>query len=173
MAPIGKRVLLGKVAATHGVRGQLRVVPYSGDPGTILSLASVILTGAKGETDVFRVAHAAVHGKRVLLSFNGFDTINQVQHLVGRELYVEREQLPELPPGEFYWFDLLGLRVVSAEDGLLGTLDDIIATGSNDVYVVRGEGKEYLIPALEDVVLQVSLDDGVMTVSLPEGLSDL
>ena len=173
MALRGTRVLLGKVAATHGIKGQLRIAPYSGDPGTILSLASVILTGTKGETDVFRVAQATVHGKKVLLSLTGFDNINQVQYLVGRELYAEREQLPELPEGEYYWFDLLGLKVMSVEEGFLGTLDDIIATGSNDVYVVRGEEKEYLVPALEDVVLQVNLDDGTMTVSLPEGLSDL
>lgn len=169
----GKQVLLGKISATHGIKGQLRIVSYSGEPGTIVSLATVLLKSPKGEMEAFAVAASAVHGKRVLLSLKGFDNINQVLPLVGRELYARREQLPELPPGEYYWCDLLGLAVRTLEGVTLGTIADIIATGSNDVYVVREGEKEYLIPALEDVVLRVDLDEGIMTVSPPEGLLDL
>ena len=74
---------------------------------------------------------------------------------------------------EYYWRDLVGLRVVTDQGEMLGTLTEIIATGSNDVYVVQGREREYLIPALEEVVLEVNLDDGVMKVSPPEGLFDL
>ncbi len=169
----GKQVLLGKVVATHGIKGQLRVVPFSGEPDTIVSLTTVILKGPKGETGDFAVAAAAVHGRKVLLTLKGFDNINQVLPLVGREIYARREQLPELSPGEYYWCDLLGLAVMTLEGATLGTIADIIPTGSNDVYVVRDGKKEYLIPALEDVVLRVDLDGGVVTVSPPEGLFDL
>jgi 16S rRNA processing protein RimM len=119
------------------------------------------------------VAHAAVHGKKVLITLKEFDNINQVLPLVGREVYALREQLPELSPDEYYWCDLLGLRVVTVGGEALGTLRDIIATGSNDVYVVSEGTREYLIPALEDVVVNIDLDAGVMTVSPPEGLLDL
>jgi 16S rRNA processing protein RimM len=81
--------------------------------------------------------------------------------------------LPELAEGEFYWCDLLGLKVVTDLGEFLGTLTDIIATGSNDVYVVKNDSREYLIPALADVVLEVDLDEGKMVVSPPEGLLDL
>ena len=168
-----QQVLLGKVVATHGIRGQLRVVPYSGEPDTIASLKSVILKGPKGEEETFTVVTAAAHGRKLLLSLRDFDSINQVQHLVGRELYAGRDQLPELEPGEYYWCDLIGLSVVTDQGENLGTLAEIIATGSNDVYVVRDGEREYLIPAVEDVVLQVNLDGQVMTVSPPEGLLDL
>ncbi|HTG83129.1 MAG TPA: ribosome maturation factor RimM [Geobacteraceae bacterium] len=166
-------VLLGKVVATHGVRGQLRVFLFSGDLSSIAGLDSVILKAPNGEMETFEVAATAHHGKKFLLTLKKYDNVNQVLHLVGRELYVEQEQLPDLPEGEYYWRDLVGLRVVTEQGEVLGTLTEIIATGSNDVYVVQGKEREYLIPALEEVVLEVNLDDGVMTVSPPEGLFDL
>ncbi len=168
-----QQVLLGKVVAPHGIKGQLRVVPYSGEPDTIVSLKSVVLKGPKGEEETFVVTAAAAHGRKLLLSLRDFVSINQVQHLVGRELYARRDQLPEPEPGEYYWCDLVGLKVVTDRGESLGTLEEIIATGSNDVYVVRDGEREYLIPAVEDVVLQVDLDGRVMTVSPPEGLLDL
>ncbi len=168
-----KPVLLGKVIATHGIRGQLRVIPFSGETSTIASLRSVLLKGPGSAMESFEVAHAVTHGKKVLIALKEFDNINQVLQLVGREVYALREQLPELSPDEYYWCDLLGLRVVTVDGEVLGALAEIIATGSNDVYVVREGTREYLIPALEDVVIDIDLDAGVMTVSPPEGLLDL
>jgi len=166
-------VLLGKVIATHGLRGQLRVVLFSGDFSSVAGLDSVILKGTTSGMEAFAVAAIARHGKKVLITLKDFDSINQVLSLVGRELYVRREQLPVLSEGEYYWCDLLGLKVVTDQGENLGILADIIATGSNDVYVVKSGEKEYLIPALEDVVREVNLDDGVMKVSPLEGLFDL
>lgn len=166
-------VLLGKVMATHGVRGQLRIYLFSGEFSSIASLDRVIIKGPGREMVTFDVAATAQHGKKFLLTLKNYDNVNQVLHLVGRELYIKREQLPELPKGEYYWRDLVGLRVVTDGGEELGTLTDIIATGSNDVYVVTGSEREYLIPALEDVVLEINLDDGVMKVSPLEGLLDL
>ena len=166
-------VLLGKIIATHGVRGQLRVFLFSGEFSSIDGLDTVMLKAPHGGMETFEVAAAARHGKKVLLTLKNYDNVNQVLHLVGRELYVERDQLPELPEGEYYWRDLVGLRVVTDQGEMLGTLTEIIATGSNDVYVVQGREREYLIPALEGVVLEVNLDDGIMKVSPPEGLFDL
>ena len=166
-------VLLGKIVATHGIKGQLRVAVYSGEFETILSLASLMLKGPDGRMETFQVAAAAVHGKKLILSLEEYDNINQSLPLVGHEVFVERDQLPVLSEGEFYWSDLLGLRVETDHGEVLGELVDIIATGSNDVYVVKDGKREYLIPALEDIVLDVNLDAGIMKVSPPEGLLDL
>ena len=166
-------ILLGKVVATHGIKGQLRIASYSGELENILALRSLMLKGPNGEMETFEVAASAIHGKKVLISLKKYSTINEVLHLVGRELYIRREQLPELSEGEYYWCELLGLKVVTSQGEPLGELTEIIPTGSNDVYVVTSGGKEYLIPALEDVILDINLDDGVMTVSPPEGLLDL
>jgi len=163
-------ILIGKIAATHGIKGQLRVIPYSGDPESILALKAFLVESPKGGMERFELEQATPHGKKVLVTLKTFHSINQVQYLVGRELYVRREELPELPGDEYYWFDLIGLKVTTAEGFALGTLEEIFATGSNDVYVVKGDHGETMVPALEDVVLSVDLERGLMTVALPEGL---
>ena len=166
-------VLIGKIQATHGIKGQLRVVPFSGDAGNFLALRSVMIKSPAGSLETFAVTAAVAHGKRVLLTLEAFNSINQVLYLVGRELYVVRGQLSELPDDEYYWSDLLGMEVVTDLGESLGKLVNIIVTGSNDVYVVQGEGREVLVPALDDVVLDVDISKNKMTVSLPEGLLDL
>jgi 16S rRNA processing protein RimM len=166
-------VLLGKIMAPHGVKGQLRVFLFSGEYESIAGLDSIMLHASDRQMETFEVAATAHHGKKFLLTLKGFDSVNQVAPLVGREIYVRQEQLPELPEGEYYWRDLIGLRVVTDEDETLGTLTEIFATGSNDVYVVQGKDREYLIPALEDVVREINLAGGFMKVSPPLGLLDL
>ena len=166
-------ILLGKIVATHGIRGQLRVVPYSGLFDTFLAVKDVTLKDASGRMLVQEIAAAAVHGKKLLLAFKGYADINQVQHLVGCELYVGRDQLPKPDDDEYYWYDLIGLTVVSADGQQLGILESIIETGSNDVYVVKSSTREYLVPALAEVVTSIDLDKKVMTVAPFEGLFDL
>ena len=166
-------VLIGKVQATQGIRGQLRVIPFAGDASSISRLEWVALKSPNGAMERFPVVSAKAHGKRVILTLKPFDNINQVLHLVGREIYAERAALPALPDDEYYWSDLIGLQVVTEEGEALGELVEIIETGSNDVYAVKKDGRELLIPALDDVVLAIDLAAGSMTVSLPEGLLDL
>lgn len=173
MSGSDKTVLIGKIQATQGIKGQLRVIPFAGDASSISQLDSVMIKSPAGVLERFSVVSAKAHGKRVILTLKPFDNINQVLHLVGRELYADRGSLPELPSDEYYWSDLLGLSVATADGEALGELVDIIETGSNDVYVVKLDGREVLIPALDDVVLAVDLDARTMTVSLPEGLLDL
>lgn len=121
----------------------------------------------------FEVAEAVRHGKKFLLALKMFNTMDEVLPFVGRELYVTQDQLPDLPAGEYYWRDLVGLQVVTVAGEALGTVTGIIPTGSNDVYVVQGEVREYLIPALEEVVTEIDLDRRIMMVDPPEGLLDL
>jgi 16S rRNA processing protein RimM len=166
-------VLLGKIMAPHGVRGQLRVFLFSGEYASIDGLKTVMLQAPNRTRETFEVSGTAHHGKKFLLDLKNFDNVNQVLHLVGRELYVNADQLPALSEGEYYWRDLIGLQVVTDKGETLGTINDIIATGSNDVYVVQEGDREYLIPALEDVVREINLVDRVMKVSPPEGLLDL
>ena len=173
MSSSEKMVLIGKIQATQGIRGQLRVIPFAGDASSISALDFVSLKAPSGVLERFPVVSAKAHGKRVILTLKPFDNINQVLHLVGREIYADRGALPDLPSDEYYWSDLLGLQVVTEQGEALGELVDIIETGSNDVYVVNQDGREVLIPALDDVVLAVDLAANRMTVSLPEGLLDL
>lgn len=172
MSGSNETILIGKVSATHGVRGQLRITSFSGEIDSFIALRSVLLKKPGGGMEPFAVAGVKAHGKKVLLSLKDYTNINEVLQLVGREVYVLRDQLPVLSDDEFYWCDLLGLQVITEDGEILGELVDIISTGSNDVYVVQGQ-REILIPALDDIVLDVDRSAGRMTVSLPEGLLDL
>lgn len=165
-------ILMGKIAATHGIKGQLRVVPYSGMADNLLLCQSLFVRDAKGGIAQYEVTAATVHGKKLLITLQGFSGINQVLHFVGSEVLLYKEQLSEPEEGEYYWNDLIGMKVVTTDGVALGTLDSIIETGSNDVYVAVSNGREYLIPALTDTV-SIDVDAKVMTVTPFEGLFDL
>ena len=164
---------VGKIAGTHGIRGELRVTAYAGEATALLVVRSVRAQAADGSVETLRISRARFSGKKLLLACAGLTDINQVQHLVGRELLVSREQLPAPDDDEYYWQDLIGLRVLTSDGRELGRLCDIMETGSNDVYVVRENDREYLIPALADVVVQIDLKNGCMTIDPLEGLLDL
>ena len=166
-------VVLGRVSGTHGIRGELKVQSFSDDAATLQQADTVLLRIPGAAVEPFAVAGVRSSGKKILLSLKGFDSINRVQHLLGREVCVQRDQLPSLDEGEYYWHDLFGMSVVTTAGEPLGVVKDIFATGSNDVYVVRQGRREYMIPALEDVIVKIDLVQRVMTISPFDGLLDL
>jgi 16S rRNA processing protein RimM len=166
-------ILLGRIAGTHGLRGQVRVLPYSGESDGIRAVQSLYVKKEKGAWDAYPVVGVAGQGKKLLVQLEPFNTIDQVLPLVGCDVYGRRDEMPQLEDGEYYWQDLMGLLVVTDGGESLGTLADIFSTGSNDVYVVQGGSKEYLIPAIADVVVKVDLVGRIMTICPLEGLLDL
>jgi 16S rRNA processing protein RimM len=165
-------ILMGKIAATHGIKGQLRIVPYSGSADNLLLCKSLFVRDAKGRLEQFEVTSAAIHGKKILVTLQGYAGINQVLHFVGSEVLLYTAQLSTPDEGEYYWNDLIGMKVVTTDGVDLGRLDSIIETGSNDVYVAVANGREYLIPALTDTV-SIDVEAKLMTVTPFEGLFDL
>lgn len=166
-------ILIGKITGTHGIRGQVRVIPYSGDAASILSLSAFLVRMRNGEYSSLGINGAVEHKKKVLVTVAGIHDVNAALALVGCEVFVQRDQLPDLPDGEYYWQDLFGLAVLDEQGRSIGELTDILATGANDVYVVKNGEKEYLIPAISDVVLTIDLTMRTMTVRPMEGLLDL
>ena len=159
-------VEVGRITGAHGLSGQVRVtvwsdVPHRFDPGQ-----DVYVEGRR-----YRIAAAVPYRQgQLLLSFEGVNNPNRAARLSGRNITVPASESPELPEGEYFHYQLLGLRALTTEGELLGEITEILETGSNDVYVVKGSGGEVLIPALTGVIAEVKLDEGVMLVSLPDGL---
>lgn len=166
-------ILLGKVSGTHGIKGELKISCYSGEYDTLLKLRTLLLRGSEGDLVNFEMDSARIHSGKAIVKLKGFATINDVSHLTGREVVIVRSQLPATDEGEYYWHDLIGLRVLVSDGTELGTLAEIFSTGSNDVYVIKGADREYLIPAIEDVIQEIDLTAGTMTVTPLEGLLDL
>lgn len=158
----------GRVVRPHGVRGDLLVVSVSTlirslQPGSLVFL---------GPERVSRSVHSCrLHGARWLLKVEGCSDRVEAERWRGADVAVRVDDLPPLPPGEYFYWQILGLQVVTDQGQDLGKIEDILETGANDVYVVRSAAfGEILLPAIESVVLGVALDAGQMTVHLIPGL---
>jgi len=157
------RVVLGRITGVYGVRGWVRVFSYTSPLGNILDYETWWLGGPQG-WESQALLDGRLQGRGVVAQLAKVVDRDQAKGLIGRDIAVPRAELPTLPEGEYYWADLTGLRVVTADGGDLGLVDHLFETGSNDVLVVRGE-RERLIPFLRgDVVKVVDLSRGLMVV---------
>lgn len=156
-------VILGRVAGVYGVRGWIKVLSTTEPPEAILDYPAWQLH-CEGQWRSMRLTEGRRHGKGILAHLAGCDDRDLARALVGADIAVPRSEMPELGPNRFYWVDLEGLTVRTAEGIELGRVDHLIETGANDVLVVRGE-RERLIPYVwGQVVTAVDLEQGVMTV---------
>ena len=162
---------IGKITGTHGIRGTMRVFPTTEDPSRFERLKEIIVE-SRGKRETFHIQKVAFHKQFVLLTVKEITDINVAElYKNGRILIPDAMAIP-LGEDEYYNRDLYGLKVVTEEGEELGEITEIFPTGSNDVYVVKkdGKGKELLLPAIKDCIKNVDLENGVMTVKLLEGL---
>ena len=160
-----KMLCVGEVVNTHGVKGELKVIPLVDNPEDLLDYTYYFIDGKKYETESVRF-----HKNFALIKVRGIDDIDIAEKIKGKFLELPREDLKPLPDGMYYICDLIGLEVTDENIGKLGTINEVFNTGSNDVYVVNYMDKPLCIPDIEGVVKDVDLDNGTMTVSLPKGL---
>ena len=164
---------VGVITATHGIRGEVKVFPTTDDPERFLDLETVYLDTGR-EKKLLTISSVKFFKQFVILKFKDFDNINDVEPFRKKSLLVTREQAVPLEEDEYFIADLIGLRVITDEDKVLGELTDVLETGANDVYQVTDEnGKEILLPAIKDCILSVDLEKGEMKVHILEGLLDL
>ncbi|MGI6555462.1 MAG: ribosome maturation factor RimM [Bacillota bacterium] len=167
-----ERIKIAKVINTHGVRGEVKAIPLSDFPERFNSLRTVFLEKGNGYTE-YRVESIRWHKNELLIKFEGIENPEQAEMLKNKYLTVKVQDTVPLPEDSFYFFEIVDLDVVDVDGVKLGTVQDILQTGANDVYVVqRDKGKELLIPALKKVVKQVDLEKGIMVVDIPPGLLD-
>ena len=162
---------LGKIVNTHGIRGEVRMSPYNPESDTLRSDQMVTLRWPDRSLSAHLCA-VRPHKRFRLLTFEGYTSATAAEDLVGAEVWVDAAALPPVRPGEFYHHDLIGLRVETVEGELLGTVEGVLTTGSNDVCVVRGDGAEHLIPLIADVVRDIDLARGRMVIDPIPGLLD-
>lgn len=161
---------VGAVTSTHGLAGEVKVFPTTDDPKRFKKLKKVLLDTGKGMREL-EVVQVKFFKNLVILKFRGCDKIEDVMGFKGRELYVTRENAVKLKKNEYFVADLIGMKVFLEDGSYLGTLDDVLQTGANDVYEVHMEdGREVLIPAIRQCILDVDIEEEKMTVHLLEGL---
>lgn len=163
---------VGVISSTHGIRGEVKVYPTTDDPERFLELDEVILDTGR-EHKILEIEGVKFFKNQVILKFKGYDNINDIEKYLKKDLLVDREHAVELGENENFIADLIDMEVVTDEGKVLGTLADVIETGANDVYAVKTpEGKEILLPAIRDCILDVNVDEKRMTVHVMEGLLD-
>lgn len=164
---------VGIIAATHGIKGEVKVYPTTEEPMRFKKLKQAYIDTGE-EKLVFEIEQVRFFKKYVILKFKDINSINDIEKYKGRDLLIDREQAVPLEQDEFFISDLIGLRVVNEEGKILGVLKEVLPTGANDVYIVELENqKELLLPAIKQCILKTDLEQGQMIVHVMEGLMEL
>ena len=163
MSEAAQPVVLGRISGLFGVRGWVKVYSYTEPREAILDYDCWLLSGKDGWQEA-TVAEGQRHGKTVIVRIDGYDDRDKAAGLIGTEIGVSRDWMPETDDDQYYWSDIEGLNVVNRDGKALGKVDYLLETGANDVMVVKGE-QERLIPFVRDkVVLGVDLAKGEIRV---------
>jgi len=163
---------VGQIVNTFGINGLLKVMPYTDDIQRFEELEYVLIEKNK-KLLKYQIEEVKYQKQMVLLKLKGIDDINQAEEFKGCYLKINRKDAKELPKGTYFIADLIGLNVYTDDGKILGKIDDIFNYGSNDIYVVKDElGKQILLPAIKEVIIQIDLENEKMIVHLLKGLME-
>ena len=162
---------VGQIVGTHGIRGEMRVNPWADSP-EFLKQFKTLYYDNKGEKSV-KVLAARPHGNVVILKAEGIETVEAASALRNRVLYIRRSDA-KIDENSYFIEELIGCRVIDADDESIcyGTLSDISETGANDVWHIENDGKEYLIPAIPDVVINADVKNNTVVIRPLKGIFD-
>ncbi|THB74404.1 MAG: 16S rRNA processing protein RimM [Desulfobacteraceae bacterium] len=173
-------IAIGKVTGVHGLGGNLKVISFSDSLEPFQKGSRVALESPPEQRDQtwntdeseqwYHIQKASPYKKGILLVLEGVDNRNKAEALIKKEIFIKKDDLPELEEDTFYWQDLLGLEVIDRTRGSLGIIDHIFPTGANDVLVVKRGDVETLVPVIPAVILSVDIPNNQMEIDLPEGL---
>jgi 16S rRNA processing protein RimM len=160
-------LIIGRIVAPWGIRGEVKVEVVTDFPERFAPRKAVYINARQLEIESCRP-----HKQHLVVKLATIDSVEDAEKLRGQDLTIPRSELYHLPEGQYYAFQLIGLKVVTTEGKLLGHITEIMTTGSNDVYIVEGKKGEILIPAIEDVIKSIDLKSGEMVIEAIEGLLD-
>ena len=165
-------VPIGEIVTTHGIEGWLKLKPHN-PKTTTLSPSQVIFLEKGGDCVSHWIEAIRAHKKQFLLKLRGINGIDEAKSWVGFILSVAEEALQPLNPGEYYYYQVVGLDVYDVQGKWIGIVNRIWSKPGGDLYVVRGESKEYLIPAVKEMIEKIDLPGGKIIINPPPGLLDL
>jgi 16S rRNA processing protein RimM len=160
-------LIVGRILAPWGIRGELKVEVVTDFPERFAPKKVVYLNASQLE-----IESCHPHKQHLVVKLATIDSVEDAEKLRVQDLTLPRSELYHLPEGQYYAFQLIGLKVVTTEGKNLGKVTDIMTTPSNDVYIVEGKKGEILIPAIEDVVKSIDLKKGKIVIEAIEGLLD-
>ena len=166
-------VVIGRVNRAHGVHGEVRVQTYSDEVGSLSHYDKLYVQPRNGVRELFTVESHRPQGNFALLKFKGIHHREAARDLHGADILIERDWMPPLEPDEYYWSDLVGLKIVDIEGRDLGLVKQLISTGADDLLVFEKDFEEYYLPFCEEIIRSVDLEAGRISASPPAGLLEL
>ena len=161
---------IGRVVKPHGVKGKIKVEYFGEDLNRFSLYREVFIEDRMGKMETYEILETIPQPPRLILRLKGIERVEDAQILVGKEILIPKEALPDLPEDEYYWIEILGMVVETEEGKRIGKVKEILPTGANDVFVVEGKRGEIFLPATEQVIQSIDRKRGVMKVIRMEGL---
>ena len=163
-------IVIGKVVSTQGNKGEVNVLPLTDSINRFKKLDTVFLGNNHGKT-IIDIEKIRIQKDMVILKVKDIENIEEAKTIVGSFLEVERKNAVKLPKDTYFIFEIIGLEVYDENNLFLGRIENVISTGSNDVYIVKGKNKkELFIPAIREVVKDISLEKKRITINIVDGL---
>jgi 16S rRNA processing protein RimM len=163
---------IGRIVGRHGLAGRVKVLSYLDSQDMLNDLPEVFIGRRSQEAVPFSLEAVQPGRGFFLLKLGGIADRDAAAKLVRSSVWMPSEKMKKLPEGEYYWRDIIGLRVITEEGQSLGRVESVFPTGSNDVYVCRAAEKEILLPAIGEVIRKIDTDHGIMVVRLLKGLTE-
>lgn len=155
-----KKIIIGKIGAAHGVRGDMKVYPLTDFPDRFNTIKKAYV-----DDQLIEIVSTRYQNNFVVMKVKGINSREEVARFTNKLLKIDRSDVPPLAEGEYYSFDIIGLQVINQDDEILGEITEILKTGSNDVYITKAkDGRQILLPALKKVVTEINLEEGFMRV---------
>jgi len=163
-------IIIGKVVSTQGNKGEVNVLPFTDSIDRFNNLDNVFLRNKNSQT-ILNIEKIRIKKDTVILKIKDIESIEEAKMIVGSFLEIERKNAVKLPKDTYFIFEIIGLEVYTENDIFLGKIENVISTGSNDVYIVKGENKkELFVPAIREVVKNVNLEKKRITINMVDGL---
>lgn len=157
----------GKIVTTHGIRGEVKVQPWTDTPDVFCSIKKVY---TKDGSSFFEVSNAREHKNMMILKLKGVDTVEAAQKLINSVVYIDREDI-KLEPGAYFIQDVIGLEVFDIDNGrFYGKVTDVTSAGASDIFHIKKEDKTFLIPNIKTVVIKIDVEGGRIEIRPLEGL---
>lgn len=161
---------IGQIVNTFGIKGFVKVNPYTDDVSQFETLKTILVEKNKKVLS-FEIEEVKYSKNQILLKLKGIEDINEAEKFRNAIIKIPREKARKLPEGTYFIADLLGMKVYTEDQKLLGNLEDIYNSGASDIYVVKDElGKQFLLPAINDVIKEIDIENEKIIVHLIEGL---
>lgn len=163
-------IAYGKVIKPHGLKGEVKVLPFSGEFSSFKNFSSLYISQEIKNPPKFEISRSRNQKDHIVVKLEGIDSIDAAQELKGLTVFINKEELPEKGEDEYYWFELIGLDVFDMENRLIGKVKDIIDNTAQPILVIKNNSEEYLVPLVEKFVEEIDLHGSKIVINPIEGL---